>query len=476
MRIKAIRVGIPLVVLWSLCCLLSGPQAAGDEDPLDRIEQLLKTDSTEGALEQAESLAAFSPLEAEAQALYGIALLRAGHYTESEQALLAALGLDELCADAHLGMARIATGRNRLERAVYHFRQAASSRRFHGEALVEFGKLLAESGDCAAALKVAQAGPQELAYLNPVYLSNIKAALDFYKLVGEQGCLIVPASFQKTTVDLLPARESAEGFELAVALAIGGEEAGSFRVETGIGRQVILRRSLADRLALGKAGRFTVVISGSAGVPAEGVLLPDLELGGLKVERVPALAVEDAILPDGVQGLLGTGFLKLFNLTLDARSGMLQISRGDRPDLLLRGIDRRRAAVRLPVFIGPLPAIGVSVNGSAPAPFVIDTGAETTFVDAAWFDAHLADALPQGSVAVATAQGPTGLQQGRLFAAETLKLGDLEFKSVPLVVLDLSDLETAARQRIAGVIGRDLLLRFRLHFIFSQPELILEYH
>jgi hypothetical protein len=474
MRLRALRSSSLILLPLLLFCLLPGSQTAVDEDPLDQIERLLKADSVSEALEQAESLAAFSPLEAEAQALYGLALLRNGDFVDAEQFSLAALGLDEHCADAHLGMARIATGRNRFERAVFHFREAVKSDRFRGEALLEFAKLLAESGDYAGALRMAEIAPQELTYLGDARVADVRATLEFYKRAAEAACYIVPESFQKTSIDLLPSNKNSGGFDIAVTMVINGENTGRFCIETSVPETIILSRSLADHFSLEGMAHFTLLIPGSGSVAADGVLLPNLTLGGLEMERVPALVVDDSSLPAGTSGIIGTGFLKRFNFAVDMQGGLMQITRGDRPDLLLRGIDPKRAVTRLPIFLGPMPAIELSINGSAPAPFIIASGLEATLVDSSWFDSSIAPSLPAGSTAAATAKGPAGLQQGRLFAADKLRFGGLELSGVPLVVLDLSTVENTSRQRVAGFIGRDLLLRFRLHFNLAQPELILE--
>ncbi|HUX08064.1 MAG TPA: hypothetical protein VMX35_12190 [Acidobacteriota bacterium] len=473
-------IGFRLITLLAvpvfLCGLSSGAEIAVTEDPFDEIERALKTDSFEEALILSESLAAFSPLDAEAQALYGLALLRSGRYREAELALLAALGLDEKCAEAHLGMGRLAAGMNRRDRAVLHFREAIKSGRFRGEAFWCFGALLADSGDFSAALQVAEAAPGQLDYLGDNALTAIRRRLEFYRFLAGEPCFQIPASFQKTTVDLMPrAGTSGDEFETSFMMSINGEESGPFRISTAFTEYLVVSSSLADRLGLQRFGSLSIPHPGADAITGEGTLIESLEIGGLKMSRVPAAVVADSDLAGGAQGIVGIGFLKRFNFSLDISEGTLQLTRGDRPDLILLKINPERAAARVPLYLGPLPATLVSVNGLEDSLFVIDLESETTIIDSSWFDAQIAPGLPRGTVAEATAVGPGGvMQEGRLFSANKFKMSGLELSDQPLVVLDLSRVEKGVRQRVAGIIGRDILNRFRLHFSLSQPEMILE--
>ncbi len=461
-----------LTVPVFLCCFSSGLVMAVQDGPLDEIERALKNDSAEEALQLSESLAAFSPLDAEAQALYGLALLRSGRYKDAESALLAALGLDEQCVEAHLGMGRLAAGMNRHERAVMHFREAVKSGRFRGEALRDFGGLLADSGDFSAALQVAEAAPSLLDYLGDEAVTGIRRTLEFYRYLADEPCFQISASFQKTTIDLVP---RGDDFDTVIMLSINGEESGPFRVDMAYSGYLVLRKSLADSLGLERFGSLSVQNPGVGAYSGEGTLIESLGLGGLTISRVPAIVVADSELADGTQGIVGIGFLKRFSFTLDISEGILQLARGDRSDLIILKIDPERAAARAPLFLGPLPEILVSINGGGDAPYLIDLESETTIVDSLWFDEQIAPGFPERTIAKATARGPGGvMQQGRLFSAEKLKVSALVLGDVPLVVLDLSKLEMGMRRKVAGIIGRDILLRFRLHFILSQPELILE--
>ena len=215
-----------LTVPVFLCCFSSGLVMAVQDGPLDEIERALKNDSAEEALQLSESLAAFSPLDAEAQALYGLALLRSGRYKDAESALLAALGLDEQCVEAHLGMGRLAAGMNRHERAVMHFREAVKSGRFRGEALRDFGGLLADSGDFSAALQVAEAAPSLLDYLGDEAVSFIaiwpmNPAFRFRRLFRKQPSIWCPAAMISTPSSCCPSTARRAGHSVSTWLTPG---------------------------------------------------------------------------------------------------------------------------------------------------------------------------------------------------------------------------------------------------------------
>jgi len=440
------------------------------DDTLDAIERALKADNTAEALELAAGLAAFSPLDAEAQALYGLALIRVGRFHRAEEALLIALGLDEACADAHLGMGCLARGRNQIERAAYHLREASRSSRFRGEALSLLSGVLAENGDISGALKAAEmaAGVDDRA------AESLRSMITLYRFIGPERCLLLPESFQMTTADLVvPNGESGPDVQ-ALELTINGVDAGMFILDTAYQGNLIVSKALAERLGLETAGSFTLRVPGGNELAAEGSLLNTIGFGGLTIGRVPVSVLQSPRFTGGIEGLIGIGLLKQFNFVVDFRGGTLQLSRADRPDLLLRRLSARNVAARLPFFLGPAPLVEVGINGVDPARFVIATAEAASALDEAFFEKNVAPALPPGSVLTGGDSKLTGAEEGRLLSGATVALGGIEIEDTPLALLDLASIGEVGGPKVAGIVGRDILLRYRLIFDFADSVLILE--
>ena len=455
---KKIRVGRrwsrAAVVLAALLPL--APLAAQQGgDPLERVVEALKSSRLAEALELSRSAAAVAPLDPEAQALYGLALLHWGETARAESALRLALDVDPENADAHFGLGLIAAGFNRYEAAASHLLSAASSERFLGEAMLALSRVHFFAGVPDAALRAAEVALDEIDYRSETQMEELRARAEHLRSLGNRRLLLVAESFQKTTAELLP---QPGGSLSGIDIRINGQSAGRFLLDPACPGFIVVSRRLAERLGLEFAGGLA-----GGGTAMRHSLLDTLEIGNLAVERVPALVLRSPDLADGIEGVVGTGFLKRFNCTIDFNAAYLQLYRIDRPDLLERSIDRSRVAARLPLFSFPAPSVGVSVGGSDPVPFVFHT-AHSTVVDGAYYDERIA---PNAAGARA-APGAVAVD------LPSLSAGGIEAADLRIAVGDLAPPAWMERQRVAGLLGIDFLGRYRLHLNFSDSVLILE--
>ena len=101
-------------------------------------------------------------------------------------------------------------------------------------------------------------------------------------------------------------------------------------------------------------------------------------------------------------------------------------------------------------------------HGVGPLPFLVDTGAEASDVDAAMARSwRMLDEVPL------QIQGTGGTQSATLARLDTLSLPGITLVDQRVVALDLSGLRPAGRS-LAGVLGYDFLSRFVLKFDFMH--------
>lgn len=129
------------------------------------------------------------------------------------------------------------------------------------------------------------------------------------------------------------------------------------------------------------------------------------------------------------------------------------------------------AIVRIPFErTDPLPVVRISVNGAAPAYFLIDTGAGETILDPAFASAVGAQLF--GADSSSFAGGKVGtFQHG---AVASLQLGTLTVRNVPIHVQSTRSFSAAGGGlRIDGIIGTILFMQVMATLDYPRGELVL---
>ena len=124
------------------------------------------------------------------------------------------------------------------------------------------------------------------------------------------------------------------------------------------------------------------------------------------------------------------------------------------------------------LFLEPLPSIEVSVNGSGPVEFILDTGGEGVTLDQVFADkvgARLFGEI-QGEYAGGKS-GKTGIG-----SIEKIELGEFSVHQVPVTVLDLEPAATRvfSGRPVAGIIGTGFLYRFLATLDYPNRRLRLQ--
>jgi hypothetical protein len=135
-------------------------------------------------------------------------------------------------------------------------------------------------------------------------------------------------------------------------------------------------------------------------------------------------------------------------------------------------IEGQADVVRLKfIMTDPLPVVQVRVNGGEPVNFFIDTGAAEVFIDSEF--AKETGAAQFGIERGVFGGGKTaGYRHGRI---DSLMLGDLVVKNVPVTVLDVRRFSGPVFEgrRVDGIIGTFLLYHFLATLDYPAGELIL---
>jgi predicted aspartyl protease len=117
----------------------------------------------------------------------------------------------------------------------------------------------------------------------------------------------------------------------------------------------------------------------------------------------------------------------------------------------------------------PLPVVQVSINGSEPLPFFIDTGGAEVIIDKAL-------AAKVGAAHAGTLQGAGGGTQGNigLGKVDSVTLGDITLNNVPVHIMDTQPFASVFDgMPVQGVIGTCLLMHFLATIDYINGCLIL---
>jgi predicted aspartyl protease len=111
----------------------------------------------------------------------------------------------------------------------------------------------------------------------------------------------------------------------------------------------------------------------------------------------------------------------------------------------------------------------VYVNESGPFDFVLDTGASMTVI--ASTTARRADIRTTGPKA--TALGLQGKLTATVIRLKSLRAGTLEVKNLSAAIVDLAPLDRTLKRMVGGIIGYNLLRRYRLTLDYPNRRLYL---
>ena len=433
---------------------------------------LLKQRKNQEAFDHAARVVARQPDSARAHALLGAALLSSGDFRLSVEEFRTALSFKDDEAIAVAGLALVDFYENRLPQSLAGLRRAAFIDPSEPDYIYNLGQVAARSERFAEAANAYEQFLRVAPKTDSDRRARIRGLIEFLRYLGTQSGLL----------DISAPGEATLPFELVNNRPVikvrvnGAREPLRFVVDTGAG-MCVLSTNAAERAglrpvargglarAVGGSGRFEIVYG----------FLQSLQVGEVKVERVPVYIRQFYNEQEGVDGYIGLSVLGKFLTVVDY--GTLRMT-------LLRDEEARRAtaqaaaagAVEVPIRTtsSGFWSGEVSFDGlEKPANFIIDTGASISVVsEALAARAGLERYAQAGRIKV---YGAAGLAENiQTILLPRVALGSYTWPNVYAAVLDMEPINETAGFEQAGILGGNILVRYRVTFDFPRGFIRLE--
>lgn len=441
--------------------------AAGDDATLSPeahrglAQALLKTGDFASARKAAESATAAAPDNAAMQALYGDTLWASGLFDEAEHAYEQALARDPADARAHHGRARTLVAHNRLDDAFAEaqeaLRLAPREGEFHhtvgviyerqhkyDEAAAAFGNFvnLLPNRDRSETAEWTKA---EIRFLTAFHG---RTPLDMGGAGGEPWTVPVQIVHDK----------------VMVKIRVNGGRPIDFVLDTGAEQTVLTRDVARNR------GVIPVTYMQSAGVGDVGLRglqvgrIDTMEVGGLTIRNVPCLIKNPPL------GDMPSREPESFSPVALGLSMRIDYVR--RELVLARALPAAHYDTQLPLRVYRLATVRGMVNGR-PASFVVDTGGEVISISQSTAGAL---AIPKASRRIPLrVYGTSGWDKDAFLLPNIdLQFSSIEFRRIPVVVLNLNAPSALLGFDLGGIVGHKFLSRYRVSIDLNRGLLGLD--
>jgi len=449
------RYVLVLAVVTSLIYSPSLPAAAAQTPTTAYVSfaELLLRDQ----IPQLEARLAAGPHNAETTAFQGEVQYRKGRFEEAEKLYREALRLNDKTARAHFGLGKLALARMKAPEAERSFKRAVD---LDGkEPLYRF--YLSDALSLRNKGREAERQLQEYLKLkpdDPDRTPMAQSALDVFAAFRgvEMGAIDAPAQPAPIPLQSLLNLMFAEVY-------VNGQGPFRFLIDTGA-TQTVLSAKLADRLGLKKiAANIMHGVGGEGKLDSAVYRVDSLKVGDVTVKNLPMGTVDNPILDQVLDGIIGTATFSDFYVTLDYPKQQLEISR----KLPAEG----GTVVPLWCFSGLLLA-PVEVNGKFKANLLIDTGADNTLLSHAVAEELGITKDTPGAQLNLPIGGVGGLDNGVLMVPNvSLKTSFDEKTYDVLLSLNLKDMSSLLQTELSGVLGYESLKEYRITLDYSKAEI-----
>lgn len=459
-----------LAFLALLCA--ASPAAARPAPSLSReLESALRQGAFREAEKAADRILAGGPADATSRALCGLALLKTGRLQEAESLFNDALATSPRHPEAHLGMGRISRIRNDNGKAIEHLLLATGSHVLRDEAFRQLWRAAREKGLVQELLEIRELA--EHRYLSasesvPGWILNGVAQVEGYR---DAVLYHMKGRFQRLSAPLV--KKDGSSIRM-VLLKLNGKGEYPFDIDSASPDFMTISPLLAEELGLKMAGSSSAVGVGSASARVRFSMVERVTLGDLVFEHVPVMVSDLATFRGAKKGLIGTGFLKRFNVTIDVAAGVMHLYPLERPDQLRESIRAEGVVAEVPLYIFEATTVEAVLEGGPPALYILDTAASTHLVDAAFLEEHLGPALKPGQITSSTITGSQGAHETRRIQGLTVSLGPLILPEQSAHEFKMDALNAIPGRYTAGLLGNPILWPYRVHMDFDAGRLILE--
>jgi predicted aspartyl protease/Flp pilus assembly protein TadD len=427
---------------------------------------LLKQRKHLEAYDHAARVVAREPMSARAHALLGAALLGSGDFRFSVEEFRTALSFDDREAIAIAGLAMVDFYENRNSQSLAGLRRAAYLDPDEPDYIFNLGQVAARSERYKEAADAYETFLRIAPKTDADRRARIRGLIDFLRYLGQQGNLLSVGGDDAVTVPF----ELVNSRPVVNVRVNGSPKPLRFVVDTGAG-MCVLSDVAAEKMgvkpvarggmarAVGGEGRFEIVYG----------FLQTLHVGEAKVERVPVYIRRFFNEQEQVDGYIGLSVLSKYMTTVDY---------GGHQMILLREDEAKRAAA-LPA---PPKSIEFPIRTTSsgfwsgevtfdglekPANFIIDTGASISVVSKALAARAGFDRYAQaGYIKVYGAAGMADNIQTLLLPR--LGLGNYTWQNIYAAVLDMEALNETAGFEQTGIVGGNILRRYRVTFDFVR--------
>lgn len=260
----------------------------------------------------------------------------------------------------------------------------------------------------------------------------------------------------------LPLHLLPEGKVWTVDLTIG-QQLGRFLIDTGAATSMVApvfvqKLGLIGTPVAGDRVQYAVAGNGCADMNAILHRLPAIATQSLRIEGLMTLELSSAVIPGDLSGVLGLDFLSNFDLLFNPKTQQLKLL----PPSQLP-TQKRAEAVPLQGKLGVMLA-PVKINQKRSYTFLLDTGAESTFISK-----RVAQelAIPSTQMRAIRVEGFCGIEPAQSTFLSSVVLHNHSLTNLEAIILDSSVLTLLG---VDGILGQNFLSAFEQHWRFEQPK------
>ena len=428
-----------------------------------KVKTALRIAEFDLAQKEGELLRASAPSDPEALSLYADSLWSAGLFDEADDVYRQALSINKESSRARFGIARSLATRTKLEEALTEAQAAAAMAPRDGEIHAEIGEIyqrLHRYDEAANAYN-------NFINLLPNKDRSDKAAwtrsqVKFLKAFeGRNPVEIDPEDLAVTHT--MPFRLVDD--KIVLQVKVNGGRAQDFILDTG-SEETVISRDTAQRANISP---ITYTLSAGVGeVGLRGLQLSRinrLDIGDLQVRNLPVLIKNPAL--RGIPKREGESFSPLsFGMSMQIDYQHRQLTMG-------RTLAAPDASdLRLPMRVARLAMVRGMLNSTRPTYFVVDTGGEVISISA-----ETAGHFNQGAYRKIPLKvyGTSGWDRDAfLLPGMNLNFDEIEYKNMPLVVLNLRAPSVLLGFQLGGIVGHNFLSHYRVALDMERSELRLQ--
>jgi Flp pilus assembly protein TadD/predicted aspartyl protease len=428
-----------------------------------KVKTALRIAEFDLAQKEGELLRASAPSDPEAMSLYADSLWSGGLFDEAEDAYRQALALNKESSRARFGLARSLATRSKLQEALVEAQAASAMSPRDGEIHAEIGEIyqrLHRFDEAANAYN-------NFINLLPNKDRSDKAAwtrsqVKFLKAFEGRNPVEIDAE-DLATPHTMPFRLVDD--KIVVQAKVNGGRSQDFILDTG-SEETVISRDTAQRANIAP---ITYTLSAGVGeVGLRGLQLSrinKLDMGDLQVRNLPVLIKNPAL--RGIPKREGESFSPLsFGMSM-------LIDYQHRTLMMARTLPSPEANdLRLPMRVHRLAMVRGMLNSTRPTYFVVDTGGEVISISA-----ETASRFDKGGYRKIPLKvyGTSGWDRDAfLLPGMSLNFDQIEYKNMPLVVLNLRAPSVLLGFQLGGIVGHNFLSHYKVALDVEQSELRLQ--